>query len=91
MLKKTSLIENQEPFEGSNLAGVKVSPKLYVVYSYGYYPLWACINGKWYGHKSKYSNTTSTHQGQSRPQIEYGEITILDNVKQLEAKIAAAH
>ncbi|MCJ7828442.1 MAG: hypothetical protein MUP81_01720 [Dehalococcoidia bacterium] len=85
-----SIVVNQEPFEGSNLSGFKFSPKLYVVYSYGHYPLWACINGKWYGHNSKYSQTTSCHQSQSQPEIEYSQITILDTVDELKAKIAAA-
>jgi hypothetical protein len=83
-----SIVVNQEPFQASNLSGVKVSPKLYVVYSYGYYPLWACINGKWYGHKSKYSSTTSAHQSGTCPKVE--SIKILDTVDELKAKIAAA-
>ena len=80
-------VDRCEPFEGSNLSGEKISDKLYVVYSYGYYPLWAKINNQWYGHKDKYSSTTSAHQSGSRPSAE--NIHIFDSVKQLKTKIAA--
>ena len=80
-------VTNCQPFTGSNLSGVRVSGKLYVVYSYGHYPLWAKINNQWYGHTGKYSSTTSAHQSGSRP--ESNNIHMLDSVKQLKENIAA--
>ena len=82
------VVTRQEAFTGSNLSGVEVTDTLYVVYSYGYYPLWACIEGQWFGHKSKYSKTTSAHQSGSRPKV--GDITILKTVGELKEKIKAA-
>jgi len=79
-----ALVDRCEPFTGSNLSGVKVTDKIYVVYSYGCYPLWACIAGKWYGHNSKHSQTTSCHQLFSKPT---GEITFFDTVGDLSSII----
>lgn len=80
-------VTNCTPFNGSNLSGIKISDKLYVVYSYGHWPCWAKINGQWFGHESKYSKTTSAHTSGSSPEAE--NIIILDNVEQLKKKIAA--
>ncbi len=88
--KCRQLVTDCEPFEGSNLSGIKVSDTLYIVYSYGYYPLWAKIKNQWYGHRSKYSGTTSAHQSGSRPNG-CEVIQILDSVKQLKEKIATAN
>jgi len=74
------------PFQGSNLSGVKVSDSLYVVYSYGYWPIWAKIKNQWYGHKQKYSSTTSAHATQSHPDAE--TVHMFDTVEQLKEKIA---
>jgi hypothetical protein len=82
-------VDRCEPFEGSNLSGVKISDKIYVVYSYGYYPLWARIDGQWYGQKDKYSTTTSCHTSASKPSSQ--NIHILDTVELLEAKIAGTN
>ena len=84
------VVTRQEAFTGSNLSGVEVTDTLYVVYSYGYWPCWACIDGHWYGHKSKYSSTTSAHTSGSRPDVDVSKITILETVDELKAKIKAA-
>jgi len=78
-----------QPFQGNNLSGVRVSDTLYVVYSYGYWPIWAKIKNQWYGHKQKYSRTTSAHTTQSKP--ESRNIHMLDTVEQLKENIAAAN
>lgn len=55
-------------FRGSNLFGEIKRLGLYVVYSYGYhFPIYAKINGFWYGNKDKYSVSTSKHQSQACP------------------------
>ena len=77
-------VENQEEFKGSHLCGKKLSDRVYVVWSYNWYPLWACIDGKWFGHNSKYSRTTSCQTAQSMPFMYGGDdITILDTVDDL--------
>ena len=85
--KCSQYVNECKPFQGSNLSGVRLSDSLYVVYSYGWWPIWAKINNQWYGHKEKYSNTTSKQTGQSRP--DSTNIYLLDNVEQLKANIAA--
>lgn len=82
-------VDKCQPFTGSNLTGVKVSNKLYIVYSYGHWPIWANIKGQWYGHNSKYSQTTSCHTTRSRPSIDNNIIT-LKNVEELKMKIESA-
>ena len=77
-----SCVDNLMPFKGSNLSGIKSS--IYVVYSYGWYPLWANINGTWYGHNSRYSVTTTKQRSQSRPS---GDITMLKGVDDLRAML----
>ena len=79
-----------EPFEGSHLAGIKMSATLYVVYSYGDWPIWACIDGKWYGHKSKYSNSTSIHTSNSEPNVNENKIVYLAGVDELRERIKTA-
>ena len=75
------------PFCGSNLSGIKVSNRLYIVYSYGHWPIWAKINGKWYGHPDKYSSTTSCHTSASKPEA---DIKMLKSIAELRAKIDKA-
>ena len=84
------VVTRQEAFIGSNLSGVKVTDTLYVVYSYVHWPCWACICGHWYGHKSKYSRSTSVHTSNSAPKVDVSRITILETVDELKAKIKAA-
>lgn len=76
------------PFEGNNLSGVVISENVYIVYSYGCWPIWANIHGQWYGHKEKYSRTTSCHTIASKPDSD--DIIILESVDELKAKISEA-
>lgn len=55
-----------EPFRGTNLSGVKVG-KMYIVYSYGWYPIYLHLSNQWYRNSNKYSPTTSTHSTHSCP------------------------
>tara|TARA_E500000305_G_scaffold38567_1_gene29575 strand:- start:222 stop:506 length:285 start_codon:yes stop_codon:yes gene_type:complete len=66
------------PFKANNLSGEYVG-KSYVVYSYGYYPIYVHLNGTWYKNMDKYSITTSKQQTQSAPEL-YGqkEFTMLN-------------
>lgn len=66
------------PFKANNLSGEYVG-KSYVVYSYGYYPIYVNLNGTWYKNMEKYSVTTSKQQTQSAPEL-YGqkEFTMLN-------------
>ena len=61
----------KQPFKASNLTGRYVGNS-YVVYSYGYYPIYANVNGVWFKNSEKYSRTTSKQQTQSRPEL-YGQ------------------
>tara|TARA_R100001463_G_scaffold51961_4_gene102703 strand:- start:283 stop:573 length:291 start_codon:yes stop_codon:yes gene_type:complete len=69
------------PFRANNLMGRFVGSS-YVVYSYGYYPIYANVNGVWFKNSEKYSRTTSKQQTQSRPEL-YGqkEFELLDTDK----------
>ena len=70
------------PFEGSNLSGV-LTDKFYIVYSYGWYPVFVYdrINRVWIENKDKYSPTTSKQTTQARPT----EDTIKFNKHQIKA------
>jgi len=81
-------INEQAEFKGSNLSGKRIAPSMYVVYSFKWRPLWACIKGQWYGHKTKYSRTTSVHRSQSQPDTK--SLIILDDVDDLRAYILQA-
>lgn len=66
------LVENKVPFKGANTFGEWVTDKIYAVYSYGYHwPLYACISGCWFENIEKYSQTTSKHKGQLRPNADF--------------------
>lgn len=61
-----SLVQSRTPFNANNLSGEFVGD-VYVVKSYGYYPIFVYKNGKWYENQDKYSKTTSKQMSQSRP------------------------
>ena len=73
--KSSGYVESRTPFRANNLDGVKLDNGVYVVLSYGYYPLWLYKGGKWYGNSEKYSVSTSKQQTQSRPSV--GEIKMI--------------
>jgi len=57
----------KEPFVANNLSGIAINKK-YIIYSYGWYPLYICDrHGIWYENTTKYSITTSKHKSQSHP------------------------
>lgn len=61
-------VNNLEEFKGSNLSGVNHG-SLYVVYSYGWYPLFVYnrVQDLWLENSEKYSVSTSRQQSQARP------------------------
>tara|TARA_Y100000361_G_C11148130_1_gene339351 strand:+ start:626 stop:910 length:285 start_codon:yes stop_codon:yes gene_type:complete len=69
--KSSNYTTRKEPFQANNLSGQYVG-KTYVVYSYGYYPIYVNLNGTWYKNMDKYSVTTSKQQTQSAPEL-YGQ------------------
>jgi hypothetical protein len=74
-------------FKGSNLYSKRHSKDTYVVYSYGeHFPLWACINGQWYGNQSKTTRTTTKQRNLSMPampeKITWCETFILQKIIQ---------
>lgn len=66
--KAASCVESFTDFKASNLSGVNTD-KFYIVYSYGWYPLFVfCKESKqWFENMDKYSVSTSRQTSQSRP------------------------
>lgn len=67
------LVQNRVPFKGSNTNSEYVDGA-YVVYSYGWYPIYVYKNNQWYENTSKYSMSTSKQKSQLRP---YGDFEII--------------
>jgi len=66
-------VEQHKPFRGSNLWGEwgGSEPQKFVVYSYRYtFPLFVYdqIADQWYENNTQFSNTTTRHRAQCRPQ-----------------------
>ena len=59
-------VQERKDFQGSNLCGKKLD-NVYVVLSYGYYPIYVYKRGKWYGNSERFSNTTQKHKYSARP------------------------
>lgn len=78
-------VETLTPFTANNLSGHKVSGDCYIVKSYSWWPLWACIKGVWYGHNERYSASTSKQRSQSWPNS--SKPIILDSCSALRTKI----
>lgn len=62
------------PFEGSNLKGlwrddIHGEP-MYIVYSYGWYPIFLFKNDKWYVNRESYSNSTAKQISNAYPETE---------------------
>ena len=82
-----SFVGNCREFTENNLFGEFHSNKIYVVYSYGYhFPIYANINGKWWGNKDKRSVTTSKHQTQSHPSGSIEFLSLLELVAKIEER-----
>jgi len=61
-----SYVQNRTPFRANNLSGENYGD-IYVVKSYGYYPIFVYKDGVWYENSNKYSSSTAKQMGQSRP------------------------
>jgi len=61
-------VDNLKEFKANNLSA-QVKGKYYVVYSYGYWPLYVYDfdSNIWHENEDRYSVTTSKHRGQARP------------------------
>ena len=60
----------QLPFEGSNLRGywrTTMDGKIYIVESYGWYPVYIYKDGKWYETSDRYSSSTGKQMNASQP------------------------
>jgi hypothetical protein len=77
-------VKQLKPFQGSNLHAVKTSA-FYIVYSYGWYPLFLYDykNNVWFENEDKYSMSTSKQTTQARPTNE----TIKLNKHQIKSLI----
>ena len=60
------LVQAKIPFKGSNTEG-KYENDVYVVYSYGWYPIFVWADGQWYESSVNYSNSTAKQMSQARP------------------------
>lgn len=69
------MVINRREFKANNIFGeynviTREGKRNYVVYSYGHhFPLYAYVNGQWYGNRDKYSVTTSKHYNQCNPLV----------------------
>jgi hypothetical protein len=59
-------VENMMPFKANNLEG-KFKNGVYVVLSYGYYPIFIYKDGRWFENLNKYSSSTGKQMSQTRP------------------------
>ena len=62
----SDLVKHRVPFKGSNVTGELIGD-VYVVTSYGWYPIFVYKNGKWYKNNQGYSNTTKKQMRQVGP------------------------
>ena len=74
----STYVADKIPFKGSNLEGNWKNSRdnewVYVVSSYGWYPIYAFKFGKWFAVDYNYSSSTSKHMSHSRPTRYNGEI-----------------
>ena len=68
-----SYVNSRQDFKANNLEGKNLSNGVYVVLSYGYYPIYLWKKNKWYGNKSKYSSSTAKQMYYTKPSdvVEY--------------------
>ena len=69
--KSRRFVQGLQEFKASNLSARREG-KFYIVYSYGWYPLFAYSyeNNIWFENADKYSPSTSRQKRQSHPQQE---------------------
>jgi hypothetical protein len=60
------LVMGKIPFKGSNVSANYVGD-VYVVYSYGWFPIFVWVDDQWYGSSITYSSSTGKQMGQLRP------------------------
>ena len=60
------LVKAKIPFKGSNTSGEWIG-NVYVVSSYGWYPIFVYKEGRWYENTNRYSRSTGKQMGQLRP------------------------
>jgi hypothetical protein len=72
----STFVNAKQKFEASNLNGIHKGT-LYIVYSYGWYPLFVYSreDNIWLENSDKYSPSTSRQQSQSRPDCETVKVT----------------
>ena len=75
-----SYVQRRVEFQGNNTFAREVQTKhsvVYAVFSYGeHFPMFAAETGddgvtRWYANTDKWSRTTSKHQGQLHPLVQY--------------------
>lgn len=76
--KGRELVQNKIPFKGSN-THAKYEGKVYVVYSYNWYPIFAFKDGQWFENENRYSMSTAKQMGQLRPYGQGEIITVSKN------------
>ncbi len=62
----SDLVKHRVPFKGSNLTGEMIGD-VYVVKSYGWYPIFVYKDGKWYENSKRYSVSTGKQMRNARP------------------------
>lgn len=66
-----NFVNSRRGFNGSNLSGEWIkdwsNKRVYVVKSYGYYPIYIYKDGRWFGNKDGYSNSTKKQMSRCRP------------------------
>lgn len=84
---KANNLEGRDQAMAFQAFGMK--PRFYVVYSYGWYPIFVFdrVSRHWYENSDKYSSSTSRHVSQSRPQV---NITIKKSLEEMRALLSTA-
>ena len=77
--KGRDLVMAKIPFKGSN-THADYQNGTYVVYSYGWYPLFVNKDGQWFENENRYSVSTAKQMSQLRP-MDQGEIIKLSKDK----------
>ena len=65
-IRARDVVTSKIPFKGSNTHG-EYRNGSYVVFSYGWYPLFVFKDGQWFENEEKYSVSTSKQTSQLRP------------------------
>lgn len=73
-------VDERKPFRAHNLSGTLAANGTYVVWSYGWYPVFAYSDGLWYENEDHYSQSTAKQMSKARPYD--GTIKISNNEMQ---------